>query len=64
MDVVGADAVVELDVRFQLHLRHGHVIQAFGRPRYDLVDFVQIDGFQPPVALGYLHVAGHVCVSL
>ena len=40
VDVVGTDAVVKLDVRFELDLRYGNVFQAFRRPSNDAVDFV------------------------
>ena len=40
VDVVGADAVVKLNVRFELDLRYGNVSQAFRRPSNDAVDFV------------------------
>ena len=40
VDVVGADAVVKLNVRFELDLGDGHVFQPLCRPSNHAVDFV------------------------
>ena len=57
MDVVGTDAVVKLDMRFELNLRHRNIVQTGCRPVDYAVDFIQINRLQPAVAFGYFQIA-------
>ena len=45
MDVIGAYAVVKLDMGFELHLRYRYIAQTFCRPSDDAVNFIQINCF-------------------
>ena len=55
MDIIGADAIVKLDMGAQLHLRHRHIIQALCGPVDHAVNLVQIDRFLAAIALRGLH---------
>ena len=57
VNIVGADAVVKLDMRFELDLRHRNIVQTCCRPVDYAVDFIQIDRLQPAVAFGYFQIA-------
>ena len=56
VDVVGADAVVKLDVRFEFDLGNRYVVQAHCRPSYHAVDFVQINRLKAAVAFGNFEI--------
>ena len=60
VNVVGADAVVKLNVRFQLHLRHRYIIQPCCGPGDNTVDFIQVNLFQTPIAFGHFQMGGGV----
>ena len=57
VNIVGADAVVKLDMRFELNLRHRNIVQTGCCPVDYAVDFIQIDRLQPAVAFGYFQIA-------
>ncbi len=42
VNIVGADAVVKLDMRFELNLRHRNIVQTGCCPVDYAVDFIQI----------------------
>ena len=56
VDVGGTDAVIELDVGFELHLGDRHVVESLGGPVEHAVDLVQIDGFFVAVTLRHKQV--------
>ena len=56
MDVVGADAVVKLNMRFEFDLGNRYVVQAHCRPSYHAVDFVQVNRLQAAVAFGNFEI--------
>ncbi len=60
VDIRRFDAVIELDMGAQFHLRNGYVIQSFCCPVENTMDFVQIDTLGSTVALCHQQTLIHV----